>query len=70
MSRSYHVTKKKAIEAFREGDLEPAYQQSEKCWVKQRQLKARKTKNTPPNRSIVSGEISRTKTVRDERDRP
>ena len=68
MSRSYHVTEKKAFAAFREGDVEPAYQGSEKRWVKQEQIKARKRQSSVTNRSIVSAEITRTKEVRTQKE--
>lgn len=64
MSRSYHVTEKKASAAFCEGDLEPGYQFSEKQWVKEAQMKARKHGSDVSNRSIVSSEIASTKRVK------
>ena len=64
MGRSYHITEKKAFAAFREGDVEPSYQSSEKRWVKQEQIKARKQNNDVTNRSIVSAEITRTRVIR------
>jgi hypothetical protein len=68
MSRSYHVTEKKAFAAFCEGDVEPSYQGSEKRWVKQEQVKARKHQSSVTNRSIVSAEITRTKEVRSQKE--
>jgi hypothetical protein len=67
MSRSYHVTNKKAFAAFSEGDVEPSYQASEKLWVKQEQIKARKQEIDVTNRSIVSAEIARTNRVKSKR---
>lgn len=68
MSRSYHVTERKARNAFRHGDTEPTYAASEKSWVKQQQKKARAIKkvgkSVPSNRAIVAEEKKRTKRAR------
>jgi hypothetical protein len=60
MSRSYHVTERQARLAFRQGDVEPTYQASEKAWVKKQQTRARKTGVGTTNRAIVAGEKART----------
>lgn len=64
MSRSYHVTEKKANTAFSQGDTEPAYQASEKRWVKKQSKAARVDKRPVTNRAIVSNERKRTSRVR------
>ena len=64
MSRSYHVTEKKARIAFSEGDVQLAYQASEKSWVKREQQRARQQQKGTTNRSIVSNEATRTKQVK------
>jgi hypothetical protein len=62
MSRSYHVTKKAAVAAFLNGDIEPTYQLSEKEWVKKKQKLARSVasslsdKRVPVARAIASKE--------------
>lgn len=64
MSRSYHVTEKMARDAYNLGDTEPAWQASEKSWVKRQQRKARRQKVLVTNRAIVSVEAARTKLVK------
>jgi len=64
MSRSYHVTEKRARDAYNQGDIEPTYQASEKSWVKRRQREIRQQKELITNRSIVSVEAARTKLIR------
>jgi hypothetical protein len=65
MSRSYHVTERQARLAFRQGDVEPTYQASEKAWVKKQQTRARKTGvGATTNRAIVAGEKARTHRAR------
>jgi hypothetical protein len=64
MSRSYHVTEKKAKAAFYAGDSEPMYQASEKSWVKKQHKKARKTEAGSVNRAVVGIEKARTAKVK------
>jgi hypothetical protein len=70
MSRSYHVTKKAAVAAFLNGDIEPTYQLSEKKWVKNKQKLARSRasrlpdKRVPVARAIVGKEKRRTAKAR------
>jgi hypothetical protein len=63
MSRSYHVTKKKSVTAFLQGDREPLFATSEKAWIKKKQKEARLTKGViekaPSNRAIVAREKQR-----------
>ena len=74
MSRSYHVTKKAAVAAFVNGDTEPAYQASEKAWVKSKQMEARAIKKAVPDmkvapaRAIVGREKKRTLDARSSRE--
>lgn len=56
-------SEREGFTAFCGGDVEPAYQGSEKRWVKQDQMKARKHKSSVTNRTIVSAEITRTKEI-------
>jgi hypothetical protein len=72
MSRSYHVTEKKARTAFLCGDQEPGYMASEKSWIKRKQKEARSPQRagnkSPSNRAIVAEEKKRTKRVRQRRE--
>jgi hypothetical protein len=64
MSRSYHVTKKKAVVAFLQDDHEPMFAASEKAWIKKKEKEARSAKATvgkaPINRAVVARERRRT----------
>jgi hypothetical protein len=64
MSRSYHVTKKKSVVAFHQGDHEPLFATSEKAWIKKNEQQARKTNRVlskaATNRAIVAREKNRT----------
>jgi hypothetical protein len=72
MSRSYHVTEKKALAAFLQGDEEPSYMASEKSWIKRKQKEARSPQSlgnkSLSNRAIVAEEKKRTKHVRSARE--
>ena|GEM_PF-3137621 len=71
MSRSYHVTEKKALAAFLQGDEEPTYTASEKSWIKRKQKEARSRQSVGnkslSNRAIVAEEKKRTELVRSAR---
>jgi hypothetical protein len=64
MSRSYHVTEKKALKALMLGDSEPGYLASEKHWVKKKTTTARSSKKGVSNRAIVAAEKRRTSAVK------
>jgi len=67
MSRSYHVTEKKALKAFVLGDTEPTYLASEKHWIKKKAKTARTSKKVLSNRAIVAREKRRTAAVKKRR---
>jgi hypothetical protein len=64
MSRSYHVTERKAKVAFYQGNTDPSYLVSEKSWVKKQAKTARESKQTISNRAIVGDEKKRTARAR------
>ena len=67
MSRSYHVTKRKAVRAFSEGDTTPAVDASEKSGIKKRERRERQAATAagrrPKNSAIVADERALTKRV-------
>ena len=65
MSRSYHVTRRGAIQALWDGDFVPTANVSEKAWVKKAESAARRCASSTGGRSknsaIVSGQKKLTK---------
>ena len=67
MSRSYHVTKRKAVRAFSEGDTPPASDASENSGIKKVERRERQvaaaTARRQKNSAIVADEKRLTKRV-------